>query len=181
MLVYTAGMDTSRPPSETPPPAPNLGWSLAALLRAYQARVEAALADLPGGARAFLVMSFVDREAFHSQAAIAERLALDKTGLTYLLDGLEKAALVRRATDPGDRRNRHISLTAKGRQALATAAATVDAVEQHLLTRLSAEEAQLFRHLLVKATGLALPGDTASDAAEAHEICLSALNPGKGC
>ena len=65
-----------------------LGWALASLLRDYQKQVEAALQGRPGGARAFLVMSHVQRQTCQSQIAIAERLGLDKTTLTYLLDAL---------------------------------------------------------------------------------------------
>lgn len=147
-------MSTSRQSPAAPSLRVNLGWALATLLREYQKRVEAALAELPGGARAFLVMSLVERETCHSQIAIAARLGLDKTTLTYLIDGLEQAGLVKRTPDPQDRRSRHINLTAKGHNTLARFTEAVEAVERQVLSRLSAADAAQFQNMLVAAAGL---------------------------
>src|SRR4051812_3168859 len=122
-----------------------LGWALATLLRDYQAQVEAALAGLPGGARAFLVMTHAEKETCHSQIAIAERVGLDKTTLTYLLDDLEREGLIKRTTDPNDRRSRHISLTAEGSKSLARYSRAVEQVDQQILARLGVEDAAHFQ------------------------------------
>src|SRR4051794_23697545 len=127
--------------SATPPFSGGLGWALATLLRDYQKQVEAALAGLPGGARAFLVMSHVGQETCHSQIAIADRLSLDKTSLTYLLDALQKEELIQRTTDPNDRRSRHINLTDKGLKALARFTQSVAQVEHRILSRLESDQA----------------------------------------
>ncbi|NMG38915.1 MarR family transcriptional regulator [Chelativorans sp. ZYF759] len=168
-------MSSSPKPAAAPSLRANLGWALATLLRAYQKQVEEALAGLPGGARAFLVMSLVERETCHSQIAIAARLGLDKTTLTYLIDGLEKDGLVKRSPDPQDRRSRHINLTAKGQKALSRFANAVDEVEQHLLSRLGASEAAQFRHLLVTAAGLEHPSDASADEEDDVHICKVTL------
>jgi len=165
--------------SEQPPAAPvlrvNLGWALANLLRAYQKQVEVELAGLPGGGRAFLVMSLVERETCHSQVAIAERLGLDKTTLTYLLDGLEKEDLIRRTTDPEDRRSRHITLTGKGAETLVRLAEAIERVEREILSRLTEEEAAQFQLFLAKAAGLGEPssGPPANGGDSAH-LCAVA-------
>lgn len=151
---------------------PSLGWALAALLRTYQKQVETALEGLPGGSRAFLVMSVVEQETCHSQIAIAERLALDKTTLTYLLDGLEKVKLIKRTTDPVDRRTRQIDLTAKGSQTLAQLAKVVERVELEVLSRLPRDDAQRFYESLVRAAGLV---EGAPEPADSDEICQTAL------
>ena len=131
----------------------NLGWALATLLRDYQKQVEAALEGLPGGARAFLVMSHVGQETCQSQIAIAERLSLDKTTLTYLLDALEKEGLIKRTTDPNDRRSRHINLTTEGLKALARFSKSVEQVEHSILARLGGDDAVQFQSFLMKAAG----------------------------
>ena len=149
----------------TPAAAPfyvSLGWTLATLLRDYQKQVEAALVGLPGGARAFLVMSLVEKETCHSQIAIADRLSLDKTTVTYLIDGLEKETLIKRTTDPSDRRSRHINLTEEGSRALTRFARSVSEIEHRMLSRLGAEDALQFQKSLMKLAGLA--GDDMDDA-----------------
>lgn len=167
-------MSTTRQPKAPQARHTNLGWALASLLRAYQKRVEGALGDLPGGARGFLVMSFVGQHTCHSQAVIAERLGLDKTALTYLIDGLEKKGLIERRTDPEDRRNRNIVLTEKGGILLAELTGAVEAVEKETLFRLDPDDAALFQAALARAAGL----DEGPGAAEDEiEICRATLGP----
>lgn len=165
-------MGKSDQPLIAPPLRLSLGWALTALLRTYQKQVETALADLPGGSRAFLVMTLVERETCHSQIAIAERLALDKTTLTYLLDGLEKVQLIRRTTDPLDRRTKQIELTAKGSARLAELAAAVEAVELDVLSRLPTADAKQFYESLVRAAGLT---DGSPAPPDTDEICREAI------
>ena len=153
-----------------------LGWALATLLRDYQTQVEAALAGLPGGARAFLVMTHVDKETCRSQIAIAEQVGLDKTTLTYLLDDLERDGLIKRTTDPNDRRSRHISLTAVGSKALARYFRAVEQVDQQILARLGVEDAAQFQLSLMKVAGL--EGQSMQDATDGEHsahICQATM------
>jgi len=154
-----------------------LGWALASLLRDYQKQVEAALQGLPGGARAFLVMSHVQRQTCQSQIAIAERLGLDKTTLTYLLDALEQQDLIARSTDPHDRRSRRINLTEAGTTALAGYAGAVEAIEQEILARLGAEDAAAqFQQSLMKIAGFEHQSmDEAEKAEDSNHICQESL------
>lgn len=169
-------MSSSPKPPAASSPRASLGWALATLLRGYQKRVEETLVDLPGGARAFLVMSLVEREICHSQIAIAERVGLDKTTLTYLIDGLEQDGLVKRSPDPQDRRSRHINLTAKGQKTLARYTKAVEAVEEQVLSRLSTSETTQFQHLLVAAAGLEeRPSGNPADDEENLHICKVTL------
>lgn len=158
-----------------------LGWALATLLRDYQSQVEAALTGLPGGARAFLVMTHVEKETCHSQIAIAERVGLDKTTLTYLLDDLERGGLIKRTTDPNDRRSRHISLTAEGSKALSRYSRAVEQVDQHILARLDVEDAAHFQLSLMKVAGI--EGQSMQDAAEGEHsahICQATMGVNAG-
>jgi DNA-binding MarR family transcriptional regulator len=169
-------MSNNKTGSAEPSLGVGLGWALATLLRDYQKRVEAALAELPGGARAFLVMSHVEKEACHSQIAIAERLDLDKTTLTYLLDALEKEALIKRTTDPSDRRSRHISVTAQGSKALARYTKAVGQIEHEILARLGANDAAQFRLSLMKVAGFEGQSmDDATNREDSDHICQAAM------
>lgn len=171
--------------AQTPVQSPslaNLGWALATLLREYQKQVEAALARLPGGGRAFLVMSLVERETCQSQIAIAERIGLDKTTLTYLLDGLEKEDLIRRVTDPNDRRSRHINLTPNGITALAGFSKAVEQVEHSILARLGEGEAAQFRAFLSKAAGLeGASAESIADQDDSAHICRTVIATDETC
>ncbi len=162
--------------SASPSLGVGLGWALATLLRDYQKRVEAALAGLPGGARAFLVMSHVEKETCHSQIAIAERLGLDKTTLTYLLDALEKETLIKRTTDPNDRRSRHISVTPQGSKALAQYTKAVGQIEHEILARLGTDDALQFRLSLMKVAGFEGQSmDDATSREDSNHICQATM------
>lgn len=145
----------------------NLGWALTALLRDYLRQVDDTLKDLPGGSRGYMMLSAIAADSCHSQVALADRLSLDRTTVTYLLDGLEREDLLKRTPDPADRRVRHVNLTHHGGEALTRLAAAVDAVETRVLANLSDAEATELRALLQKAAGLAQMPDAA-------EMCRAA-------
>ncbi len=86
-----------------------------------------------------------------TQAALAERLLIDRSVMTYLLDDLEEADLVRRRVDPGDRRVRRVCATEHGREVLAGARARVERVEGRILGGLDAPTRELFRGIAQRA------------------------------
>jgi DNA-binding MarR family transcriptional regulator len=142
----------------------DLGRALGTLLRTYLAQAGTAVEDLPGGPRGFQVMSVADGNACSNQATIAERLGLDRTVMTYLVDDLEQAGLVERRPDPADRRARRVVLTGKGSTAYAAAAARIKDVERAVLGGISDADADLFRELLHRIT-------VAGPQADAAEVC----------
>jgi DNA-binding MarR family transcriptional regulator len=95
-------------------------------------------------------MSIAAVSACSNQAAIAERLGLDRTVMTYLVDDLEKAGLVERRPDPADRRARQVVLTGKGEKSFTAASARIEDVERAVLRGLSDEDARHFRELLMR-------------------------------
>ncbi len=131
----------------TPDRAPehNLGWSLAVLLRRWHEHVEQALTDLPHGSRGYHVLSSAAEGEAPTQAGLADRLLIDRSVMTYLLDDLEAADLVRRRVDPKDRRARRVCPTDHGRAVLARAEKVVEHVEERLLGGLAPEHRALFR------------------------------------
>src|SRR5690625_4552352 len=89
-------------PSLTPPG--DLGWHLGMVLRGYQARFEQAVEGMPGEIRGFQVLSTVVHRDPPNQQALAAHLAIDRTVLTYLLDELVAAKLVKRVARSEERR-----------------------------------------------------------------------------
>ncbi|WP_444960425.1 MarR family winged helix-turn-helix transcriptional regulator [Nocardiopsis sp. M1B1] len=142
-----AGPDTDPGADPVPGQDTNLGWSLAVLLRRWHERVEAVLDDVPHGSRGYHVLTAVSLGEPPTQAALAERLLIDRSVMTYLLDDLEEADLVRRRVDPGDRRVRRVCATAHGHEVLASLSERVREAEEHILAGLDAPARELFRRI----------------------------------
>lgn len=126
----------------------DLGWAITTIGRAFQQWAGASVANLPGGQRAYLVLVTAATGHPRTQLALAGQLGIDKTAMTYLIDGLERAGLVERRLDPADRRARQVLVTASGQAALAEAAAGLAGIEGRLLAPLRPDEARQFRELL---------------------------------
>lgn len=126
----------------------DLGWMLGTALRTYLRATEAALTELPGGARGYQVLAAAGHGDARNQGALSGRLGIDRTVLTYLIDDLEAAGLVARRPDPADRRSRLIDATPEGLAVLAHHETQVARAEAHVLAALSTEDAATFRHLL---------------------------------
>ncbi|QUX31096.1 winged helix-turn-helix transcriptional regulator [Nocardiopsis akebiae] len=143
--------DTGTAPEAGADPAPgqdtDLGWSLAVLLRRWHERVEAVLDGVPHGSRGYHVLTAVSLDEPPTQAALAERLLIDRSVMTYLLDDLEEAGLVRRRVDPGDRRVRRVCATAHGHEVLASLSERVREAEEHVLAGLDPPARELFRRI----------------------------------
>ncbi len=129
----------------------DLGWALGTLLRAYLKQGRDAVAELPGGARGYQVLSIAASGACPNQAAIAERVGVDRTVMTYLLDELESRKLVIRKPDPNDRRSRRVTLTPKGATILEALTERMKRVERRILADLTDAETEQLRSMLGRA------------------------------
>ena len=147
----------------------DLGWGLAVVFRAYVKAADAATEGVPGGHRGYQVLCAAARDEPGSQAAMAQRLGIDRTVMTYLLDDLEAARLVERQPDPADRRSRRVVATAHGREVLADLDARFARAEQHLLAGLTADQQAAFRVLLATLAAHANDLDPVLTACEAVE------------
>ena len=132
--------------------ADDLGWGLAVVFRAYvkaaDAVTDAVTDGVPGGHRGYQVLCAAARDEPGSQAAMAQRLGIDRTVMTYLLDDLEGAGLVERRPDPADRRSRRVAATPHGCEVLEDLDARFARAEQHLLAGLEPGDQAAFRKLL---------------------------------
>ncbi len=126
----------------------DLGWNLAMVLRGYQRQLEIAVEGLPGGVRCYQVLSTVIHRDLPSQQAIGAHLAIDRTVLTYLLDGMVDAGLVERIPDPTDRRARKIRATPEGVSVLTRYETRVAAVEASILSGMHDDDAHRLAELL---------------------------------
>lgn len=143
MRIMAAGNKTRDTTPNSAPPG-DLGWHLGMVLRGYQSRFEDAVEGMPGGIRGYQVLSAVIHRDPANQQALGAHLGIDRTVLTYLLDGLERDGVVERVPAPSDRRARKVLATAHGRELLANYEERVAAAESALLAGLEpAEESTL--------------------------------------
>ncbi|HZC06278.1 MAG TPA: MarR family transcriptional regulator [Ktedonobacterales bacterium] len=126
----------------------DFGWSLGMLLRAYQRASTGALGGFPHGQRGYQALSTVVHGDQPNQLALAAYLGVDRTVMTYLIDDLVKAGLVRRQQNPLDRRARKIVATKRGREVLCDLEQRVRQAEDDALSALLPAERQVFRDLL---------------------------------
>ena len=69
----------------------------------------------------FSLMMSLNRPQPASRSSVAALLGLDSSTLTAALKPLERRGLVQITSDPTDRRNKRLALTAEGREVLAAA------------------------------------------------------------
>src|SRR5258708_3392008 len=126
----------------------DLGFTLGVIFRAYLKAANAVVCDIPGGPRGYQILVAAIQRQADGQGALAQRLGVDRTVMTYLIDDLEKAGLVERRPDPQDRRSRHIVATTEGERLWAATEKRLQDVEDHVLGPLSLPERATFRELL---------------------------------
>ncbi|WP_244173778.1 MarR family winged helix-turn-helix transcriptional regulator [Streptomyces recifensis] len=129
----------------------DLGWAIRMVSTAFRRVATDSVADLPGGARGYLVLvALAGGNEPPSQLALAKEVSLDRTVMTYLLDDLEAHDLVTRKPDPRDRRARQVLITDTGRARLAQVRESLGAAEARLLTDLDPKDTEHLRTLLAR-------------------------------
>jgi MarR family transcriptional regulator, transcriptional regulator for hemolysin len=137
-------MAISVKPSEAPAKsadclAGNLGWLLAQASDALTEAQSDVLAPLGLTPRGFCVLASAEEHG-HTQIELANLVGVDKTTMVVTLDALERDGLAKRLPSERDRRVRVISVTAKGRRALARAREALSTVQDDVLGLLEPDE-----------------------------------------
>src|SRR5229473_6993448 len=96
------------------PDGPPVGLQLALTSKAVSRAFNAALADAGGSVPIWLVLSSLKEERRRTQLDLARAVGIEGPTLTRHLDALERARLVERRRDPGDRRAVRVELTPAG-------------------------------------------------------------------
>jgi len=82
---------------------------------------------------------------------LADRVLLSRSGLTRLVDRLEREGLVARASCPGDARGTNAVLTEAGRDRLRAAGPThLRGIAEHVTDRLDADEVEELKRIMLK-------------------------------
>ncbi len=158
------GMASSPTPSPRSPGLPVLDQIPPAQLAAWRAFLEAhaltvdnlarelrEIEDLPLAWYDVLVQLQESPDGRLRMQELAEAVLLSKSGVTRLVDRMERAGLVERARCTDDRRGTFASLTPVGRQRLRETAPThLRGVAEHFTSLLDDEEAAVLEQLLLR-------------------------------
>jgi len=98
----------------------------------------------------FAVLLLLDGEAGWRLTDLSERLLVDKSTITRIVDRLESAGLVRREADADDRRVQRVVLTVQGRATRDQARAAHERSIERRMSALDADEQRQLRELLTK-------------------------------
>jgi DNA-binding MarR family transcriptional regulator len=152
-----------------------LGWAVPLVLQEYIRLGSVAVADVPGGPRGYQVLVATTTEEASSQLLLANRLGIDKTQMTYVIDALEAGGFVERRPDPTDRRVRQVHPTDAGRALLTRTRRALRGAEGVLMRHLDADEQTAMRRLLARvalAAGAGTPGAQGDDPAFEHPLAV---------
>jgi DNA-binding MarR family transcriptional regulator len=146
--------------------AQDFGFHLGVVFRAYIKAAKAIIEDIPSGQRGYQVLTAAVHGEATNQSALAQRLGIDRTVMTYLVDELEAVQLVRRKPDPVDRRTRQIVATEKGECTWQLTEQRMKAAEAQVLGTLPEVEASIFRDLLRRLAVASLQLDPVDNACD---------------
>ncbi|MGH3504568.1 MAG: MarR family winged helix-turn-helix transcriptional regulator [Nocardioidaceae bacterium] len=96
----------------------------------------------------YVVLGGLEHGPAPTQAQLAASVGRDKTRLITILDRLEARGLLCREPDPGDRRNRVVTLTDAGRSLLLDCRRDIRAMEADLLSTVGAADRTAFIRVL---------------------------------
>ncbi|MDD4952743.1 MAG: MarR family transcriptional regulator [Desulfovibrionaceae bacterium] len=117
-----------------------------ALMRLFNRRLAAAGAPVTGEQCAILFCLFAEDGL--TQSELCRRLVQDKTGVSRLVDGLERRGLAIRVRDRADRRHKRVHLTGAGRALWAEAEGLAREVLEESQRGLGVRELELCKDLL---------------------------------
>jgi DNA-binding MarR family transcriptional regulator len=136
-------------------PVHRLGYLLKHANLRYAELTAAALEPLGISPREWAALNSLDEQHGLSQREVADLLGVDRTTMVALVDELQAKGYVKRRPQPDDRRKNIVTLTRKGRDAMARGARLVDDCERRFLATLGEADANRLKDALamVIATG----------------------------
>jgi DNA-binding MarR family transcriptional regulator len=139
------------------------------LARAMRRQFERAVAPLGLRARHLVALTHLKAHGPSAQQTLIEALGLDASNLVALLNELEDADLIVRSRDRSDRRRGIIELSPEGERLLLEVDRALEAVEDEILSALSADERATLNELLARA-GASAPLECDKEAAEVCDL-----------
>jgi DNA-binding MarR family transcriptional regulator len=95
-----------------------------------------------------LILAVLAEEEFLSPAEISDRIAMDGSTLSGVLDRMTEAGLIKKEENPEDRRSIRASLTSRAKRMREDLAEQRRAINEELTSRFNMEERLLLKRLL---------------------------------
>lgn len=127
-----------------------LGFCLYKLALSIRSRLDQKIQHLGVVAPQCAVLRLLEVEGEMTQSELGAHLAIDKASVVRMIDRLEELGLLKRSSDPNDRRAKVLAITHKGTRLLEVVAGARKSAEQEALVSLSREEQKKFRELVAK-------------------------------
>ena len=126
------------------------GYLLARVCKAHRGSVGDALAEVGLHVGQEMVLLHLWQRDGLTPSELAGALRVEPPTVTNMLSRMERAGLLKRCRDPEDARCTRVYLTEQGREPRAPVERCWEAVEEHALSGVTAEEEALLRDLLVR-------------------------------
>ena len=126
------------------------GYLLARVCKAHRGSVGDALAEVGLHVGQEMVLLHLWQRDGLTPSELAEALGVEPPTVTNMLSRMERAGLLKRCRDPEDARCTRVYLTEQGRELREPVERCWEAVEEHALSGVTAEEEALLRDLLVR-------------------------------
>jgi MarR family transcriptional regulator for hemolysin len=127
-----------------------IGLTVAATAKALSRAFDDALAAVGGSASTWLVLQAVKTTEAGTQGELAAALGIRQPTLTHHLDGMERAGLVTRTRDTGNRRVQRIAVTEAGEHLFLRLRRAAAAFEGRLHAGLEDDDVATLRRLLAQ-------------------------------
>jgi DNA-binding MarR family transcriptional regulator len=143
------------PTSSTPPDTllRSAAFVVADLHRVGRVQLDTALADEGFTLRMHWILACLKQEGELTQRQVCDVLAVDRSDMVRLVDGLEKRGFVVRRKHAKDRRKQLLSLTEDGEKAVARTEELVDGATDTLFADLTAKDRRTLHRLALRALG----------------------------
>ena len=127
-----------------------IGLAVTATAKALSRAFDDALAVVGGSTPTWLVLQAVTTTEVATQGELAAVVGVRQPTLTHHLDGLERAGLVTRTRDPGNRRVQRIAVTEAGQALFLRLRRAAAAFEGRLHAGLDDDDVRTLRRLLAQ-------------------------------
>ncbi|MEV7598167.1 MarR family winged helix-turn-helix transcriptional regulator [Kitasatospora sp. NPDC089797] len=146
--------ENTDPPGGLPPTLLDLStFLLARIGRTARGRLTEQLAERGLRLWDMAVLAALADFGPQAQRDLVQRLGIDPSDLTKVVEQLGAAGYVERSRDERDRRRVSVAVTAAGRALLAELEVQAGAVQDELLAPLDAEERRVLQELLLRVNG----------------------------
>jgi MarR family transcriptional regulator for hemolysin len=132
------------------PADPPIGLAVTAAAKVLSRAFDDALAAVGGSTPAWLVLQAATTTEVATQGELAAAIGVRQPTLTHHLDGLERAGLVTRTRDPGNRRVQRIAVTEAGEALFLRLRRAAAAFEGRLHAGLDDDDVRTLRRLLAQ-------------------------------